>query len=74
VIRDTCSSFHSGIGITFGGQIVNPSFQQQTVTFFTYNPDPAPGTITVTGCVNCPGISPYNYNDFTGALLRYRAE
>jgi hypothetical protein len=68
---DTCSSFHSGIGITFGGQIVNPSFQQQTVTFFTYNPDPAPGTITVTGCVNCPGISPYNYNDFTGALLRY---
>jgi hypothetical protein len=70
VYSDTCSSFHSGIGITFGGQIVNPSFGRSTVTFFTYNPGP-PDTITVTGCVTCPGISPYNYNDFTGALLRF---
>jgi hypothetical protein len=69
VYSDTCSSFHSGIGITFGGQIVNPSFTSRTVTFFTYNP--VTDTITQTGCVNCPGISPYNYNDFTGALLRF---
>jgi hypothetical protein len=67
---DTCSTTsHSGIGITFGGQIVNPSYRQEKVTFFTYNP--GPDTITVTGCVTCPGISPYNYNDFTGALLRF---
>jgi hypothetical protein len=72
VYRDTCSSTHSGIGITFGGQIVNPSYRQQTVTFFTY--DQNTNTITQTGCVNCPGLDPYNYNDFTGALLRYRAE
>jgi hypothetical protein len=39
------------------------------VTFFTY--DPNTNTITQTGCVNCPGLNPYNYNDFTGALLRY---
>jgi streptogramin lyase len=66
---DGCSQTHSGIGITFGRQIVNPSYFRSTVTFFTYNP--ANNTITLTGCVNCPGISPYNYNDFTGALLRF---
>jgi hypothetical protein len=70
IFDDQCSITHSGIGITFGGQIVNPSFLQQTVTFFTYD-QAQPGTITVTGCVNCPGLDPYNYNDFTGALLRY---
>jgi streptogramin lyase len=69
VYRETCSSTHSGIGITFGGQIVNPSYRQQTVTFFSY--DQNTNTITQTGCVNCPGLDPYNYNDFTGALLRY---
>jgi hypothetical protein len=69
IFNDQCSITHSGIGITFGGQIVNPSFRRQTVTFFTY--DPNTNTITQTGCVNCPGLGPYNYNDFTGALLRY---
>jgi hypothetical protein len=69
IFDDQCSITHSGIGITFGGQIVNPSFRRQTVTFFTY--DPNTNTITQTGCVNCPGLNPYNYNDFTGALLRY---
>jgi hypothetical protein len=39
------------------------------VTFFTY--DPVTNTITQTGCVSCPGLNPYSYNDFTGALLRY---
>jgi hypothetical protein len=69
IFDDQCSITHSGIGITFGGQIVNPSFRRQTVTFFTYDPDT--DTITQTGCVTCPGLNPYNYNDFTGALLRY---
>jgi hypothetical protein len=70
VYSDTCSSeSHSGIGITFGGQIVNPSYRQPKVTFFTYNP--SNNTITQTGCVNCLGLNPYSYNDFTGALLRY---
>jgi streptogramin lyase len=69
IFDDQCSINHSGIGITFGGQIVNPSFRRQTVTFFTY--DPNTNTITQTGCVDCPGLNPYNYNDFTGALLRY---
>ncbi len=66
---DTCSRTHSGIGIAFGGQIVNPSHTGPAVTFFTY--DQNTNTITQTGCVRCSGISPYNYNDFTGALLRY---
>jgi hypothetical protein len=66
---DNCSVTHSGIGITFGGQIVNPSHLRTTVTFFTY--DENSNTITQTGCVDCPGIDPYNYNDFTGALLRF---
>jgi hypothetical protein len=66
---DNCSVTHSGIGITFGGQIVNPSHFRTTVTFFTY--DENSNTITQTGCVDCPGIAPYNYNDFTGALLRF---
>jgi hypothetical protein len=69
IFNDQCSITHSGIGITFGGQIVNPSYLRQTVTFFTY--DQNTNTITQTGCVNCPGISPYNYNDFTGSLLRF---
>jgi hypothetical protein len=69
---DTCSLSHSGIGIAYNGQIVNPAapeFGHTTVTFFTY--DPVTDTITQTGCVTCPGLNPYNYNDFTGALLRY---
>jgi hypothetical protein len=69
IFNDQCSITHSGIGITFGGQIVNPSFLRQTVTFFTY--DQNTNTTTQTGCVDCPGIGPYNYNDFTGALLRF---
>jgi hypothetical protein len=80
--NDTCTSHHSGLGITYGGQIVNPAAPETApgynddparvsrVTFFTYNPGP-PDTITVTGCVTCLGLNPYNYNDFTGALLRY---
>ena len=66
---DNCSVTHSGIGITFGGQIVNPSYRRRTVTFFSY--DQNTNTITQTGCVDCPGIGPYNYNDFTGSLLRF---
>jgi len=69
---DTCSSFHSGIGIAFGGQIVNPAAPETgvtRVTFFTY--DPIGNAINLTGCVDCPGLNPYNYNDFTGAVLRY---
>jgi len=66
---DTCSTTHSGIGIAFGGQIVNPSYRRSTVTFFTY--DQNTDTITQTGCVDCPEMSAYNYNDFTGSLLRY---
>lgn len=75
IYRDTCSTTHSGIGITFGGQIVNPAHwegttqDRNTVTFFTY--DSGTNTISLTGCVNCEGFDPYNYNDFTGALLRY---
>jgi hypothetical protein len=70
---DNCSVTHSGIGITFGGQIVNPShFRRRTVTFFTY--DENSNTITQTGCVDCPGIGPYNYNDFTGIAAALRAE
>jgi hypothetical protein len=53
---DNCSVTHSGIGITFGGQIVNPSHLRTTVTFFTY--DENSNTITQTGCVDCPGIGP----------------
>jgi len=79
--NDTCTSHHSGLGITYGGQIVNPaapetdpgfyddSTRLSRVTFFTY--DPVTDTITQTGCVSCSGMNPYSYNDFTGALLRY---
>jgi hypothetical protein len=77
--NDTCTSHHSGLGITYGGQIVNPAAPETAlnddparvsrVTFFTY--DPVTDTITQTGCVTCRGLNPYNYNDFTGALLRY---
>jgi hypothetical protein len=72
IYSDTCSSTHSGIGIAFGGQIVNPAAPETgvtRVTFFTY--DPIGNAINLTGCVDCPGLNPYNYNDFTGAVLRY---
>lgn len=72
---DTCSPTHSGIGVTIGNQIVNPeapSFDPNRpsarVTFWTY--DSNTNTITQTGCLECEGMDPYNYNDFTGALLR----
>ncbi|MCS7190772.1 MAG: hypothetical protein NZ843_04110, partial [Fimbriimonadales bacterium] len=66
--NDTCSPNHSGIGIAFGGQVVNPARpggNSPTVTFIN------PQALVQTGCVNCPGINPYNYNDFTGAVLRF---
>lgn len=75
VFEDNCSPNHSGIGIAFGGQVVIPATPffdpdapgNDQVTFFKYDAN----GFTPTGCVRCPGIDPYNYNDFTGALLRY---
>ena len=63
--NDTCSRTHSGIGIAFRGQVVNPAYLSPTVTFID------PVNLAQTGCVNCLGIDPYNYNDFTGSLLRF---
>lgn len=60
---------HSGIGIAYGGQMVNPSYYINDVVFMTY--DPVSNQIVQTGCVVCEGLAPYNYNDFTGALLRF---
>ena len=58
---------HSGIGIALGNQIVNPGYLSNNgVSFWTYNG----ATVTLAGCTICDGIAPYNYNDFTGALLR----
>lgn len=68
-IFNTCATqnLQSGMGITIGGQIVAVGFlsASPSVTFL----DPVTGAIR--GCVSCPGMSPYNYNDFTGYQLRY---
>lgn len=76
---DTCTTNHSGIGIAFGNQIVNPGAPffdpnraRAQVHFWTY--DQNTNTITRTGCTDCPGLDPYNYNDFTGALLRFATQ